>query len=153
MKPVPIPRFKTVYAQYSCPIKNAASLIGDKWILFIIREFLYGKEKQGFLELQRYLKPISSRTLAKKLKTLDYDIYIRTKYFNKLAQRARFHYGNICSFCRATTYCAKVKHSSKDNIGDKKKEFRDLYLICSICETEKDKPKNIFFQKEKGPLT
>ena len=110
------------------------------------------KQKKNIILLQEKRR-IKNKKLTKKLKTLDYDIYIRTKYFNKLAQRARFHYGNICSFCRATTYCAKVKHSSKDNIGDKKKEFRDLYLICSICETEKDKPKNIFFQKEKGPLT
>ena len=90
MKPVPIPRFKTVYAQYSCPIKNAASLIGDKWILFIIREFLYGKEKQGFLELQRYLKPISSRTLAKKLKSMEQQGIIFKKILRKSPPRVEY---------------------------------------------------------------
>ena len=69
-KTIAIPRFRTDYGTYNCPVKNAASLLGDKWILFILREFFYGKKKQGFNELLGYLNPISSRTLAKKLALL-----------------------------------------------------------------------------------
>lgn len=58
------------YQIYTCPVKNAVSVIGDKWTLFIIRELYLGKKEQGFNELQKSLKPISSRTLAKKLKKL-----------------------------------------------------------------------------------
>src|SRR3989344_6292650 len=65
-----LPRIKTNYKEFTCPVKNASAIIGDYWILFILREFLWGKPMQGFNELQRYLSPISSRTLAKKLKYL-----------------------------------------------------------------------------------
>ncbi len=58
------------YSSYTCPIHKAVTLIGDKWTLFIIREFMYGKEKQGFNDLLSRLRPISSRTLALKLKKL-----------------------------------------------------------------------------------
>jgi len=61
---------KTNYKVFSCPVKNSISIIGDKWTLFVLREFFYNKSKQGFNELQYNLKPISSRTLSKKLKKL-----------------------------------------------------------------------------------
>lgn len=62
-----IPRMRTDYQKFTCPVKNAASIIGDRWIIFILREFFYGKDKQGFNELLKYLRPISTRTLSKKL--------------------------------------------------------------------------------------
>src|SRR3989338_2552245 len=61
---------KTNYEVFSCQVKNSISIIGDKWTLFVLREFFYNKSKQGFNELQYNLKPISSRTLSKKLKKL-----------------------------------------------------------------------------------
>jgi len=73
-----LPRIKTDYAKFTCPVKNTIDIIGDKWTLFILRELYYGKEKQGFNELLGYLKPISSRTLAKKLHHLQkYNIISR----------------------------------------------------------------------------
>ena len=62
---------KIDYSGFTCPIQKAVTLIGDKWTMFIIREFIYGEEKQGFNDLLRALKPISSRTLSLKLKKLD----------------------------------------------------------------------------------
>ena len=59
------------YSRFSCPIQKAVILIGDKWTMFIIREFIYGEEKQGFNDLLRALKSISSRTLSLKLKKLE----------------------------------------------------------------------------------
>lgn len=58
------------YSDFTCPIQKAIIIIGDKWTLFIIREFIYGNKKQGFNDLLRALKPISSRTLSLKLKKL-----------------------------------------------------------------------------------
>ena len=60
-----------LYKQYDCNVQKSILMIGEKWMLFIIREFIYGKEKQRFNELMRTLKPISSRTLALKLKKLE----------------------------------------------------------------------------------
>jgi DNA-binding HxlR family transcriptional regulator len=61
----------TDYAKYKCNTKNAIDLVGDKWTLFIIREFAYIRDNRGFNDLMRALKPISSRTLDLKLKRLE----------------------------------------------------------------------------------
>lgn len=65
------PVFHIDYSQFTCPVQKAVTLLGDKWTLFILREFLYSTEKQGFNQLLRALKPISSRTLSLKLKKLE----------------------------------------------------------------------------------
>ncbi|MEK6964105.1 MAG: helix-turn-helix domain-containing protein [Nanoarchaeota archaeon] len=64
-------KYKTDYGKYTCPIHKTALLIGDRWTLFILREFIYNGEQQGFNQLLRALKPISSRTLSLKLKRLE----------------------------------------------------------------------------------
>lgn len=64
-------KFGIDYQGFTCPVQRGVTLIGDRWTLFIIREFIYGKEKQGFNDLLRVLKPISSRTLSLKLKKLE----------------------------------------------------------------------------------
>src|SRR3989344_6426242 len=61
---------RTPFERWSCPTQKAVELIGDKWTLFIIREFIFGKKAMGFNEILRTLKPISSRTLALKLQKL-----------------------------------------------------------------------------------
>ncbi len=59
------------YSGFTCPVQKSILLIGDKWSLFLIRELIYGKEKQRFNDLLRALRPISSRTLSLKLKKLE----------------------------------------------------------------------------------
>ena len=61
---------RTHFERHNCPTQQAVMLIGDKWTLFILREFIFGEQKQGFNKLIRALKPISSRTLALKLRKL-----------------------------------------------------------------------------------
>lgn len=58
------------HPRFTCPVKNAVAIVGDKWTLFILRELYLGKKKQGINELLSFLKPMSSRTLAKKLRNL-----------------------------------------------------------------------------------
>jgi len=58
-------------SHFTCNVQRALSIIGEKWMLFILREFIYNEEKQGFNQLLRSLKPISSRTLSLKLKKLE----------------------------------------------------------------------------------
>jgi len=70
-KEIPMPRFRVDYKQFTCPVKKAVTIVGDKWVLFILREFFYSAEKQRFNELLRALKPISSRTLSLKLKRME----------------------------------------------------------------------------------
>ena len=61
---------RTHFDRWTCPTQKAVEVIGDRWTLFILREFIFGKQSMGFNELLRALKPISSRTLALKLKKL-----------------------------------------------------------------------------------
>ena len=62
---------RTHFDRWSCPTQNAVEAIGDKWTLFIIRELIFGRNEMRFNELLKALKPISSRTLALKLKKLE----------------------------------------------------------------------------------
>lgn len=81
---------KTNYANFTCPVKNSISIIGDKWTLFILREFFYNKKKHGFNELQKSLKPISSRTLAKKLKKLLENKILSKKIISKKPPKVEY---------------------------------------------------------------
>lgn len=74
--------FRIDYSGFTCPVQKAITVIGDRWTLFIIREFLYGNEKQRFNGLLRALKPISSRTLSLKLRKLEECEIIRRKVIN-----------------------------------------------------------------------
>ncbi|MGV8087107.1 MAG: winged helix-turn-helix transcriptional regulator [Candidatus Woesearchaeota archaeon] len=56
--------------RFTCNTQRALHVVGEKWMLYILREFLYAGEKQSFNKLMKELKPISSRTLSLKLKTL-----------------------------------------------------------------------------------
>jgi DNA-binding HxlR family transcriptional regulator len=88
---------QTNYSEYTCPVKNAASIIGDKWTLFILRELYYSKPRQGFNELQNALKPISSRTLAKKLKALQEHGLVSKEVLRKSPPKVEYsltHKGN-----------------------------------------------------------
>ena len=70
--------------RYTCPIHKTALLIGDRWTLFILREFLYNNKKQKFNQLLHALKPISSRTLSIKLKKLvEYNLIERKEILSK----------------------------------------------------------------------
>lgn len=58
------------YGQY-CPIAKGAELLGDRWTLLIIREFLFGPIR--FNELERNLPGISRSVLASRLRRLERD--------------------------------------------------------------------------------
>ena len=56
------------YAQY-CPIAKASEILGDRWMLLIVRELLGGAS--GFNELQRGLPGISRSVLTDRLRALE----------------------------------------------------------------------------------
>ncbi|GAA3342690.1 winged helix-turn-helix transcriptional regulator [Amorphoplanes nipponensis] len=58
------------YGQY-CPVAKASELLGDRWILLIVREMLYGPHR--FTALERGLPGISRSVLAARLKRLQRD--------------------------------------------------------------------------------
>ena len=56
--------------QIKCPVEQTVALIGNKWSILTIKELFDGESSKRFSELMRKLKPISSRTLSKKLTEL-----------------------------------------------------------------------------------
>jgi DNA-binding HxlR family transcriptional regulator len=58
------------YGQY-CPVAKASELLGDRWILLIVREMLYGPH--GFTALERGLPGISRSVLSARIRRLQRD--------------------------------------------------------------------------------
>jgi DNA-binding HxlR family transcriptional regulator len=56
------------YAQY-CPVAKASEVLGDRWMLLIVREMLGGAS--GFNELHRGLPGISRSVLADRMRALE----------------------------------------------------------------------------------
>ncbi|HIH10992.1 TPA: helix-turn-helix transcriptional regulator [Candidatus Woesearchaeota archaeon] len=81
---------RTSFDRWSCPTQKAVELIGDKWTLFLIREFIFGQKIMGFNEMLRALKPISSRTLALKLQKLEGYQILRREVLNKKPLRVQY---------------------------------------------------------------
>ncbi len=78
-----------------CPVARASELIGDMWILLIIRELLEGPKR--FNELQTELvsaesqKCINSRTLTQRLQTLEkHHIITRTEFTHEKPPRVEY---------------------------------------------------------------
>jgi DNA-binding HxlR family transcriptional regulator len=58
------------YGQY-CPVAKASELLGDRWVLLIVREMLYGPH--GFTALERNLPGISRSVLTARIRRLRHD--------------------------------------------------------------------------------
>jgi|SRR5215467_2128775 len=58
------------YGQY-CPVAKASELLGDRWVLLIVREMLYGPH--GFSALERGLPGISRSVLSTRIRRLQRD--------------------------------------------------------------------------------
>lgn len=71
-----------------CPVSNTAKLVGDFWLLLIVRELLI--EPQRFTELHEKLHGISRRTLTQKLqKAVQEGLVTRTE-FNEAPPRVEY---------------------------------------------------------------
>ena len=55
------------YGQF-CPVAKAAEILGERWMLLVVRELVCGSRRYG--ELQRGLGRISPGVLSQRLKTL-----------------------------------------------------------------------------------
>ena len=63
----------------ACPVETALLMIGDKWVVLILRDLLTGTKRFG--ELQRSLNGVSQKVLSEKLRSLeDKGIVDRTVY-------------------------------------------------------------------------
>jgi DNA-binding HxlR family transcriptional regulator len=58
----------TDYGQF-CPVARASELLGERWVLLILRELLLGTHR--YSDFQRALSRISPSMLTKRLKQLE----------------------------------------------------------------------------------
>lgn len=72
----------------SCPIARTASIVGDTWILLIVRDLIAGPKR--FSELEHSLESISTRTLTKKLLFLEEQGIVERKKFNESPPRVEY---------------------------------------------------------------
>jgi DNA-binding HxlR family transcriptional regulator len=75
-------------AAQKCAIAAVAELVGDPWILLLIRDFTTGPKR--FKDLMESLKGISTRTLTSKLKLLESRKIITRKVFRERPPRVEY---------------------------------------------------------------
>src|SRR5919202_4452396 len=71
-----------------CPIANAATLLGDRWTLVILRDLAQGSRR--FSELEEASGGISPRTLADRLRQMESHGLIERESFREIPPRVQY---------------------------------------------------------------
>ena len=58
------------FEEIKCPVEKTLTLIGNKWTLLIVRDFLRADKPLRYSEIAKSLEKISSRTLSTKLRNM-----------------------------------------------------------------------------------
>ena len=97
-----------------CPVARVADLVGDSWSILIIRDLLEGPKRFG--DLEQSLEGISSRTLTKKLKTLEEKGMLEREEFHEKPPRVEY----------SLTEAGRAFHT----VVDAMRSFGDTYLAA-----------------------
>jgi len=73
-----------------CPVAKIMKILSMKWNMLILRELNGDKGKKRFNTLIDVLKPISSRTLSKRLKELEKVGLVKREKFNEIPPRVEY---------------------------------------------------------------
>jgi len=73
-----------------CPTVKIISLLSRKWNMLILRQLNEHKSKKRFGVLLEELKPISSRTLSKRLKELEKAGLVKREEFSEIPPRVEY---------------------------------------------------------------
>lgn len=73
-----------------CPIAKIVKVLGMKWNLLILRQLNTGSSKKRFGSLLNELKPVSSRTLSKRLKELETVGLVERERFKEIPPRVEY---------------------------------------------------------------
>lgn len=76
------------HAAQKCPVAAVAELVGDPWIILLIRDLIVGPKR--FKDLIVSLKGISTRTLTSKLKLLEQRKIITRQVFRERPPRVEY---------------------------------------------------------------
>lgn len=73
-----------------CPVSKIIKTLSMKWNMLILRQLNGDKSKKRFNFLLGELKPISSRTLSKRLKELETIGLVKREEFNEIPPRVEY---------------------------------------------------------------
>lgn len=134
---------KTETNRLNCPIQLTADLLGDKWVLLIIRELFLGNSK--FSEFQDNLN-ISKSVLTTKLKMMENANLIVKKEYREDNKRSRNEYylsdkgGDLINIMGA------ILVWGNSNLVNKKEPF------LKIVDKKRNPVKLTFVNNEGNPL-
>ena len=74
-----------------CPVAKVIKLLGKKWNLAILHQFSTKGDRIRFGEFICELKPISSRTLSRRLKELEKAGLLSSERFNEVPPRVEYY--------------------------------------------------------------
>ncbi len=74
-----------------CPIGKIIKILSMKWNLLILKQLNGDFSKRRFNQLLEELKPISSRTLSKRLRELEITGLVSRKKFNEIPPRVDYY--------------------------------------------------------------
>ncbi|WP_051568578.1 winged helix-turn-helix transcriptional regulator [Crocinitomix catalasitica] len=111
---------KTETNRFNCPIQLTADLLGERWVLLIIRELFLGHSK--FSEFQENLK-ISKSVLTSKLKIMEHSNLIEKKEYQEDNKRARNEYFLTDKGVDLMNVMGAVLAWGNSNLVDKKEPF------------------------------
>ncbi|MCB9452489.1 MAG: helix-turn-helix transcriptional regulator [Anaerolineaceae bacterium] len=83
-----MPYLHTIEQVNECPIARAAELVGDLWVLLIVRDLMGGPKR--FKNLQESLGSISPKTLSQRLKMLEETGLINREAFAEIPPRVEY---------------------------------------------------------------
>jgi DNA-binding HxlR family transcriptional regulator len=78
-----------VTAPYPCPIARSLDVIGERWTILILREFILSGPRK-FQELESALPRISPNTLSARLKRLEETGIVERRFYAQHPPRAEY---------------------------------------------------------------
>lgn len=83
-----MPDQRTYESQQHCPVARTLDVVGDRWIILILRDLSWGRQR--FSSLLTSLKGISANRLAERLKRLEEHGMVERVFYSEHPPRAEY---------------------------------------------------------------
>lgn len=71
-----------------CPVETTLSLVGNKWVVLILRDLFTGTKRFG--ELKKSLAPISQKVLTQQLRAMEANGVVHRKVYAEVPPRVEY---------------------------------------------------------------
>jgi DNA-binding HxlR family transcriptional regulator len=79
----------TIFAPYHCPVARSLDVIGDRWMILILRDLVRDGPRK-FQDFERSLRRISPNTLSMRLKRLEDAGIVTRQFYEQHPPRAEY---------------------------------------------------------------